>query len=313
MTPTDRSPIKARRSSAPLVAAAIVVGVLAGVAWVVSRTEPDLAGAVSAAASRAPEDTPAATAVPARRATDPTHPSAPVIDGVTPEPAPAWAIDLAGQLDCDGPAVGLGGEIPDSGSPETFGPTPDGALAAFLGPGNPYATLPAAGFEPVHLEPHWAEFDYAVDGRTKTIVVLSDASIYGTGWAVMGLRSCDASEFDPSTPLTFPVTIWSDAAGRRVPTETIRSHPGPAHCGDEDAIWLTVDGQLFFRDPKHVMADWERTSFSASATRPSRATDSGYRTGDQALWIDPKGDAYLVGPDRTERWPRSTDPELGCA
>jgi hypothetical protein len=241
------------------------------------------------------------------------EPSATTPAGTTPEPAPAWAVDLRGQLDCEGPVMGLGGEIPDSGSVETYGPTPEEAITAFLGPGNPYATLPAAGFELRQREPHWAEFAYAVDGRTKTIVILSDTSLYGTGWAVLGLRSCDASEFDPSTPLTFPMTIWSDAAGHRVPTETIRSHPGPAHCGHEDAIWLTVDGQLFFRDPRKVMAQWERSTFSADATRPRTATDTGYRNGNQELWIDPTGDAYLVGPQRTERWPRSTDPQLGCA
>lgn len=246
-------------------------------------------------------------------ATDPTEPSGELAPSFSPEPAPAWAADLAGQLDCVGDMVGLGGEIPDNGSAETYGATPDDALATFLGPSNPYATLPASGFEPLHLEPHWAEFGYAVDGRTKTVVVLSDTTIYGTGWAVMGLRSCDASEFDPSTPLTFPVTIWTDTAGQRVSTDAIRSHPGPAHCGHESATWLYVGRQLFFRDPKHVMADWSSTTYDADAALPKRAVDSGYRSGDTQLWIDPKGDAYLVGPDRTERWPRSTDPDIGCA
>ncbi len=246
-------------------------------------------------------------------ATDPTEPIGTPRPSIPDVPAPAWAADLAGQLDCVGDMVGLGGEIPDSGSAETYGATPEDALATFLGPSNPYATLPASGFEPLHLEPHWTEFGYSVDGRTKTVVVLSDTTIYGTGWAVMGLRSCDASEFDPATPLTFPVTVWTDDSGVRVSTETIRSHKGPAHCGFESATWLYVGRQLFFRDPKHVMADWVSTTYDADASNPKRAEDSGYRSGETQLWIDPKGDAYLVGPDRVERWPRSTDPDIGCA
>jgi len=260
-------------------------------------------------ASTVPESSPT---LPPRQ-TDPTEPSQTPKPTIPVAPTPDWAIDLRGQLACEGPVLGMGGEIPDVGSTEAYGPTATEALETFVGPGNPYASLPTTGYEPRHLEPHWAEFAYAVDGKTKTVIVLSATTLFGPGWTVMGLRSCDASEFDPSTPLTFPVTVWTTAAGHRVQTETIRSHPGPAHCGEEDAIWLYVAGQLFFRDPRHVMADWERTPFDADATKPSRARDSGFRNGDQELWIDPEGDAYLVGPDRTERWPRSTDPQLGCA
>jgi len=282
--------------------------------------QPNLYGDVDIAGLIAvlPEGTAAAdgsvvpTTDPPRR-TDPTEPSQSPPPTPPVAPQPDWAIDLKGQLDCEGPVLGMGGEIPEGASIESYGPTAEEALAVFLGPSNPYASLPTTGYEPRHLEPHWAEFAYAAGGRTKTVIVLSDTTPYARGWAVMGLRSCDPSEFDPSTPLTFPVTVWTDADGRRVATDRIRSHPGPAHCGHADAIWLYVGDQLFFRDPKKVMATWEQTPFSADATKPSGARDTGFRNGDQELWIDPRGDAYLVGPDRTERWPRSADPQLGCA
>jgi hypothetical protein len=112
--------------------------------------------------------------------------------------------------------------------------------------------------------------------------------------------------------LTFPVTVWTDTAGNRVSTETIRSIAGPGHCGWDSATWLHVDGALYFRDPTGVMAEWTATAFEADASLPPTATDTGYRSGDIALWLDPGGDAYVVLPDRIERWPRSLDPLIGC-
>jgi hypothetical protein len=231
----------------------------------------------------------------------------------TAAPAPAWAADLAGQLQCDGPIANIGSEYPDAfGQPDASAGTAEAALAAFLGPGNPFASLPTAGFESLHDEPHWASFGHLVDGRPKAIVLLSDTSVIGPGWTVVALRACDASEFDPAVPLTFPVTIWTDVAGNRVSTETIRSTGGPGHCGWDSAIWLHVDGALYFRDPEGVMAEWTATPFEADASLPSTATDTGYRSGEIALWLDPGGDAYLVRLDVVERWPRSTDPLIGC-
>lgn len=242
-----------------------------------------------------------------------SEPAASTAASSTPEPAPAWAADLAGQLECDGPLANIGSEYPDAfGAPDSSAETAEAALAAFLGPGNPFASLPTAGFELLHAEPHWASFGHLVDGRAKAIVLLSDASVMGPGWAVVALRACDASEFDPSVPLTFPVTVWTDAAGNRLSTETIRSNPGPGHCSWESATWLHVDDALYFRDPMGVMAEWTATPFEADVSLPPTATDTGYRSRDIALWLDPGGDAYVVLPDRNERWPRSLDPLIGC-
>ena len=242
-----------------------------------------------------------------------SEPAASAAASSTTEPAPAWAADLAGQLECDGPLANIGSEYPDAfGAPDSSAETAEAALAAFLGPGNPFASLPTAGFELLHAEPHWASFGHVVDGRPKAIVLLSDASVMGPGWAVVALRACDASEFDPFVPLTFPVTVWTDAAGERVSTDTIRSNPGPGHCSWESATWLHVGGALYFRDPMGVMAEWTATPFEADVSLPPTATDTGYRSRDIALWLDPGGDAYVVFSDRNERWPRSLDPLLGC-
>jgi hypothetical protein len=243
---------------------------------------------------------------------DPTPPPTPV-PATTLEPAPGWVGDIAGQLECDGPVANIGDEYPDGGiRPEGLGDTPETALAAFLGPGNPYASLPTAGFTRLHEGERWASFGHLVEGRAKAIVVLNNPIEAGSGWVVAGLRACDASEFDPAVPLTFPVTIWTDTSGKRVSTETIRSNPGPGHCGWDSAIWLTVDGDLYFRDPRGVMGDWTTTKFTADTQLPARAVDSGYRSDGVSLWLDPGRDAYLVSADRVERWPRSKDPLIGC-
>lgn len=239
-------------------------------------------------------------------------PSATQGPGGTPHLVPVWVLDLAGQLDCDGPVASLGGEYPESfGGPDALSHTPDDALALFLGPSNPFASLPTAGFTKLHVDPHWASFGHLVDGRAKAIILVTD-TMGGPGWHVVGLRACDAAEFDPAVPLTFPVTIWTDASGNRVSTEIIRSNPGPGHCGWDSATWLKVAGALYFRDPQGVMAEWTTTTFAIDAQLPRGAIDSGYRTGASALWLDPDGAAYVVSSDRVERWPRSNDPLIAC-
>jgi len=187
-----------------------------------------------------------------------------------------------GQLECDGPVASIGSEVPEADGVGRPGDTPDAGLTSFLGPDNPYASLPAAGYAQLHVDDHWASYGHLHDGRTKAIIVLSDTNPFGQdpGWLVIGLRACDASEFDPAVPLTFPVTIWTDAAGEAVSTETIRSVAGPGHCGWDAAIWLDVGGNLYFRDPAGVMVEWTITAFERSADLPEAAVDTGYRTGD---------------------------------
>jgi hypothetical protein len=220
--------------------------------------------------------------------------------------------DLAGQLECDGPVANIGGEVPNPDGVGAPGDTPDAALASFLDPNNPYASLPAAGYTRIHLDEHWASYAHVYEGRAKAIIVLSDITEFEPGWHVVGLRACDPSEFDPAAPLTSPVTIWTDASGEPVSTETIRSSPGPGHCGWDSAIWLDIGGNLYFRDPQGVMSEWTTTSFEPKAHLPEGAVDTGFRTGDWSLWLDPGGDAYLVSSATIERWPRSTDPFIGC-
>ena len=250
---------------------------------------------------------------PSESSPSPTPTEGPSGDPTTsPAPAPAWVADLAGQLQCSGPVANIGGEVPEASGIGAGGLSPEAGLASFLGPNNPYASLPAAGYTQLHLDAHWASFANMFQGQIKAIVILSDAPGRDPGWHVVGLRACDPSEFDPSIPLTFPVTVWTDRIGQPVSTETIRSAPGPEHCGMDSAIFLQVDGNLYFRDPAGVMSNLTTTTYDAAAKLPSTATDTGYRTGSWALWIDPGKDAYIVSTDHVERWPRSMDPFIAC-
>jgi hypothetical protein len=235
----------------------------------------------------------------------------------TPAPSPAlgWINDLGGQLECDGPVASIGGEVPNDGGVGLPGATPEDGLANFLGPNNPYASLPLEGYTLLHDVGHWASFGHVFDGQVKAIIVLTDLEEFqrdGTGWLVIGLRACDAAEFDPDVPLTFPVAFWTDASGDRVSTEVIQSFSGPGHCGWESVTFLHVDGQLYFRDPEAVMAEYTTSAFQLGAELPPTAVDTGYRRERWALWLDPGEDAYVVIGDTTERWPRSKDPMLGC-
>jgi hypothetical protein len=60
-------------------------------------------------------------------------------------PGARWTVDLAGQLQCDSPIRGSAAKCPVTGDrgPRTHRAE---ALDVFLGPSNPYASLPTTGF-----------------------------------------------------------------------------------------------------------------------------------------------------------------------
>lgn len=285
----------------------VVVGTAPSIADRIIYADVDTAGLTMIVSSVAPTPSSSTPSAESTRSSSTAGPP-------TIVPRPAWAADLAGQLDCIGPPANIGAEVDQPLSPEILGSTAEEALQVFLGPSNLYASLPTEGFGPSQVDEHWASFGYDVDGRLKAVVVLTDQTDMEPGWTVVGLRACDASEFDPATPLTFPVTVWTDAHGQRVSTEVIRSTPGPGHCGWESTIWLhfAPDHALFFRDPNRVMREWTTTRFVLDAALPAEARDTGYRSGLGKLWIKDGGDAWLVLPGRVEHWPRSIDAQIGC-
>ena len=237
---------------------------------------------------------------------------------ITPEPAPAWAANLAAQLECDGPPQTIGGEI--------------GVLAPVGGTGtaSPWPWLYAEDLADLPLE-GWTEdpkvpwetgdSDYmryvnVVDGRIKAIIVMGGHSIDGGPghWDIVGFRACPPDEYDQLRGRTTDDAPWTDASGS--PTTTVRTAVGNPHCGWESTVLLFLDGdtRLYIRDPLGVLREIEVGRFAARISLPRDAVASGYMSVDRELFTTPDKDSvYIRTPAGVERWPRSKDPMIGCA
>ena len=234
--------------------------------------------------------------------------------GPTDAPMAAWAGDLASQLECTGPIPAIGGEVGSLG-PWDGATTPEAALQSLLDAGV-FASFPAAGFQTEEHDGDLVRHAYRVNGRLKAVAVTSDA-VPGIGdglWHVIGIRACDASEFDPVDGLTFPTILWRDADGHVVSSARIHAIPGPAHCGWGSAVFLSYLGAQYLRDPAGILADQVLTPFAPHATLPPDAVDSGLNTAAWRLFTTRSGNAvYIKLADGTfERWGR-TRGEIGCA
>lgn len=242
-------------------------------------------------------------------------PSAAAVASSTVAPAPFWVADLASQLQCDGPVARLGGEV---GQVSSFDPvaTPEGALEVLLTPGV-YATLPARGWQPAEVEGHFARHRYLVDDRLKAIAVSTDV-LAGyppdTGWDVVGVLACDASEFDPADGSTDGQSIWLDADGQPVRSDRLFSRRGPGHCGWEGITFLHFEDRLYLRDDKSMLADQTAGSFRLVDRLPSDAVDTGLHNPEWRLFtVADESSIYMQTIDDTvERWPRGSD-DIGCA
>jgi hypothetical protein len=228
---------------------------------------------------------------------------------------PVWVADLEGQLDCDGPMNRMGQEVPAEVGPFEPAPTPELALEGLLRAGM-YAWLPGGGFEPPHLEGHWAQHRYVVDGSSKAIVISTNQFPevpQEVGWEIVGLRACDPSEFDPADGLPDGTILWLGATGEPMPAAKIFSRAGPGHCGWEDVTFLHIEDELYLRDPEGVLAGKAALPFRVVDALPGDAVDTGLHTATQRLFrvADPR--VVLVrGEDGTiERWGRALD-QIGC-
>lgn len=243
-------------------------------------------------------------------------PASTVASGPTVAPAPAWAADLLGQLQCDGPPQSVGGETGEVGGETGSQVSPEAALVAFTA-ATFFTSVPARGYERAALDPHWARFEHRVDGRIKAIVILTDAGPGPKpgGWTVVGLRACDPAEFAPAAGITGALsTVWLDGNDRRVNTTVLSEIVGPEHCGWESTIWLRLDGALFIRDPRGVLRADTVGAYEAHATLPRTARSTGYHDAGRIIWRVPTDadSIYVVSTGGVERWPRATDPMMGC-
>lgn len=227
----------------------------------------------------------------------------------TPEPPPAWAINLAGQLECDGPPLSMGGETGDF-IEGVWGPDPS-SMARFLA-NSPFAPLPGR-LDPAERTDDWARYVHERDGRLKTILILTDTLEPGGPWVLTGLRTCDASEFDPAVGLSgVTMTIWRDGSEAPVRTDVLSATAGPGHCGWQSTTFLMLDDELYIRDPDGVLAEYGVVGFDPDVRLPSDAVDTGYHDDTRRLWRTADPDViYVAYPDHVERWPRASG--IGCA
>jgi hypothetical protein len=115
-----------------------------------------------------------------------------------------------------------------------------------------------------------------------------------------------------------PPSVADEAPWRErnlVPSATVRTIVGPGHCGWESTVWMFInDKELYLRDPDGIFADVEVGAFLPDTALPSDAHDTGLSSNGRRLFTVPSGDAvYIQTSTGVERWPRSTDPVMGCA
>lgn len=230
-------------------------------------------------------------------------------------PDPVVRSGAAGPLiDCEhGPL--LGSTASNFGGPPGE-PTPEQALEAFTGQG--LFQVPREGYRQVARSDDRVLFLYEAGERVRVAVIVAQAGVsdqimHADGWAVETFAMCDPSEFGQSPEHPAMAGVWHDAAGEPVPTGTVYSHTGPAHCDWESVTFLTVEDEPFVRDPDGLLADYTVTSFDPSARLPDDAADTGYRKDGAALWRAADGSAvYLVSSAAVERW-AATRELITCA
>jgi hypothetical protein len=124
----------------------------------------------------------------------------------------------------------------------------------------------------------------------------------------------------PSTE-PFPGTSWT-RDGLPVDAAVISLIARPEHCGFSNITLLTVgwplgraavtdkDARQYVRDPGNAFADKTLATFLPSAALPEDAIFSGYRYGEDELWVSPETIDTAVDIVRNgvvEQWPRARE------
>lgn len=157
-----------------------------------------------------------------------------------------------------------------------------------------------------------------VDGVVKQAVILRDGPATegagGPGWYVESWAHCDYSELPPSFTDSIGLTVWTDADGAAAPTTEIQSWVGPAHCDWQSMTFLHVgEDAVFVRAPQPELEDFFASRFQTDVVVPKDATDTGFMTGEDHLWLAADEQvAYVGSARRAEAWPRTVE-HLGCA
>jgi hypothetical protein len=248
----------------------------------------------------------------------PSEPSQTTSSEATPDLVPVWAVNLASQLQCDGPPQTIGGEI------RKFEPVGANGTAS------PWPWLYEEDVLDLPLE-GWVEdqkvawetgasdlmrYVYTVDGRLKAIIVMGGHSIDGGPghWEIVALRACAPAEFSPMDARTTDDARWSTTDGGS--TTAVRTEVGSLHCGWDSTVWLTLESprRVYVRDPLGVLRSGSVGEYLGTTDMPGDASPTDLRSHDRELFTTPDQDfVYIRTPVGVERWPRLTDPGRGCA
>lgn len=163
-------------------------------------------------------------------------------------------------------------------------------------------------------------FTIQVDGEIKMAVIMHNGPALGApaGWHPESWAHCDVSEFPREIAEQHGRQIWTDRAGRAVPTYELSSAAGPQHCNWQHMTFLHVRGEqnAYLRNPDPDLLDeYFAEDWDPHASLPSDAYDTGFSRGTQHLWLSAdRHRAYVgeVGAERVEMWPRTAQ-LLGCA
>ena len=179
-----------------------------------------------------------------------------------------------------------------------------------------FLELPDVELEVAKTEDDRVLLTYTADGAVKAAIVFHDGPATegagGDGWYRESWARCDFSEFpDEVAESYFGYQIWAGPDGVPAPTTDIVSYPGPEHCDWQSMTFLTLDDRrTYVRHPQPEVRKWVDGEFVASMELPPDARDTGFRRGDNRLWLSPSGDrAYVGQPGDVEAWPRA---RLGC-
>lgn len=161
-----------------------------------------------------------------------------------------------------------------------------------------------------------------VDGRAKAALVVHEGDATqgagGDGWYAESWAVCDVVELPADFVEELGYEVWTDADGRVVPTSELQVVHGPEHCDWQEMTFLSFGpqdaGPTFVRGAMPDLADYFAEPYRGHVPLPQEAVDTGYRHGDDRLWLLPDRSRAYVGedPDDVELWPRMVE-RLGCA
>lgn len=115
---------------------------------------------------------------------------------------------------------------------------------------------------------------------------------------------------------------WTDSAGCFVRIDVISHHRGAEHCGWEAMQFMTIGDPLgasiaeedlgelgrYLWDPGGVLPDGPFGTDIELADLPDSAYDTGYRRGDDELWLDESDDSviFVINDGSGQAWEKGT-------